>query len=198
MKTKRNGSITSESFKWNMDRLQHLCFHVLEEWAGNAAVSFRILLNVLLRRKEPKSKISAWVKARLNFALIRSMLLCLRGTRTPSNVDNISKVDLCAVVAESNIEWITYRFIPRYFMVINMYGYILIWSLFRYFLSLYPVIRCYGTYFSCKISCMFQKKHLLEIFPFLCNNCWKMGNMRIETEIVNPCITLIIYANCNL
>ena len=135
------------------------------------------------RRKEPKSKISAWIKARLNFALIRSMLLCLRGTRTPSNVDNISKVDLCAVVAESNIEWITYRFIPRYFMVINMYGYILIWSLFRYFLSLYPVIRCYGTYFSCKISCMFQKKHLLEIFPFLCNNCWKMGNMRIELRL---------------
>ena len=56
------------------------------------------------RRKEPKSKISAWIKARLNFALIRSMLLCLRGTRTPSNVDNISEIDLCAVVPESNIE----------------------------------------------------------------------------------------------
>ena len=55
-------------------------------------------------RKEPKSKISAWIKARLNFALIRSMLLCLRGTRTPSNVDNISEIDLCAIVAESNIK----------------------------------------------------------------------------------------------
>ena len=31
MKTKRNGSITSESFKWNMDRSHHLCFYVLEE-----------------------------------------------------------------------------------------------------------------------------------------------------------------------
>ena len=29
------------------------------------------------RRKEPKSKTSAWIKARLNFALIQSMLLCL-------------------------------------------------------------------------------------------------------------------------
>ena len=28
---KRNGSIISESFKWNMDRSDHLCFHVLEE-----------------------------------------------------------------------------------------------------------------------------------------------------------------------
>ena len=56
------------------------------------------------RRKEPKSKISAWTKARLNFTLIPSMLLRLRGTRTPSNVDNISEIDLCAIIAESNIE----------------------------------------------------------------------------------------------
>ena len=55
------------------------------------------------RRKEPKSKISALIKTRLNFALIRSMVLCLRATRTPSNVDNISEIDLCAIVAESNI-----------------------------------------------------------------------------------------------
>ena len=56
------------------------------------------------RRKEPKSKISAWIKARLNFALIRSMLLCLHRTKTPSNVDKISEIDLCALVAEGNIE----------------------------------------------------------------------------------------------
>ena len=94
------------------------------------------------RRKEPKSKISLWIKARLNFALIRSMLLCLRGTRKPSNVDNISEIDLCDIVAESNIEWITYRVIPCYFKVINTYSYIFTWSLSRYFLCLYPVIRC--------------------------------------------------------
>ena len=56
------------------------------------------------RGKQPKSKISAWIKARLNFALIRSMLLCLRETRIPSNFDNISEIDLCASVAEGNIE----------------------------------------------------------------------------------------------
>ena len=56
------------------------------------------------RRKEPKSTISAWIKARLNFALIRSMLLCLRGTRTTSNVDIISEIDLQAIGAESDIE----------------------------------------------------------------------------------------------
>ena len=56
------------------------------------------------RRKEPKSKITARIKARMNFALIRSMLLCLRGTRAPLNVDNISEIDLCAIAAESNIK----------------------------------------------------------------------------------------------
>ena len=74
------------------------------------------------RKKEPKSKTSAWIKARLNFALTRSMLLCLRGTRASSNVDNISEIDVRATVAESNIELINCRFIPCYFMIINMYG----------------------------------------------------------------------------
>ena len=32
-------------------------------------------------RKEPKSKISAWIKARLNVALIPSMLLCCMGNK---------------------------------------------------------------------------------------------------------------------
>ena len=56
------------------------------------------------RRKEPKSNISAWIKARMSFALIRSTLLCLRVIRAPSNVDNISDIYLCAIVAESNIK----------------------------------------------------------------------------------------------
>ena len=110
------------------------------------------------RRKEPKSKNSAWMKARLNFPLIWSMLLCLCGTRTLSNFDNIGEIDLCAIVAESNIEWITCRFIRRYFIIINIYGYAFIWSL-RYFLCLYPVFRCYGASFSCtELSVQNKKK----------------------------------------
>ena len=135
MGTKRNGSITSESFKWNMDRSHHLCFHVLEKWAGECSHIFLHTVERLAnRRKEPKSKTSAWIKAILNFALIRSMLLCLCRRRTPSNIDNISEIDLCAIINESNIEWITYKFIPCYIIIINMYGYVYIRSLFRYFL----------------------------------------------------------------
>ena len=61
------------------------------------------------------------------------MLLRLRGTRTLSNVDNISKINLCAIATESNIEWITYRFISGYSIIMNMYGYMFICSVFRYF-----------------------------------------------------------------
>ena len=56
------------------------------------------------RRKEPKNKIRTWKKARLNFALIRGMLLCLRGTRISLNVNNIIEINLCVIVADSNIE----------------------------------------------------------------------------------------------
>ena len=133
MKTKRNGSKISESFKWNMDRSQYVfsCFGGVNRECSR--FFWHTTERLANRRKEPKSKISAWIKARLNFSLIRSMLLCLGGTRTPSNVDNISEIDLCAVVPESNIEWISYRFISCYFMIINMHGHIFIWSLFDIF-----------------------------------------------------------------
>ena len=107
------------------------------------------------RRKEPIRKISAWIKARLNFSLIQSMLPCLWGAKTPSNVYNTSKINLCAIVPESNIEWITYRFIPYYFTIINMYGYLFLWSFLRY---LYPVIRWYGTYIDYIFSISSYKK----------------------------------------
>ena len=155
MKTKRNGSKISESFKWNMDRSQHVfsCFGGVNSECSR--FFWHTAERLANRRKEPKSKISAWIKARLNFALIQSMLLCLGGTRTPSNVDNISEIDPCVVVAESNIEWISDRFISCYFMIINMYMVTYSSDLFLIFFVFIPSHQCYGTYFSCKIKCMF-------------------------------------------
>ena len=85
----------------------HLCFHVLIMfWTGRECSNFllHIAERLAIRRKEPKIKTSAWIKARLSFALIRNMRLCLRVIRTPSKVDNINKICLCAIVAESNIK----------------------------------------------------------------------------------------------
>ena len=44
------------------------------------------------RKRKSKSKITAWIKVWLKFALIQSMLHGLRGTRTLSNIDNISQL----------------------------------------------------------------------------------------------------------
>ena len=107
------------------------------------------------RRKEPKSKISAWIKARPNFALTWSMLLCLHGPRTPSNVDNIGEIDLCVFFAENNIDWITYRFISCYIIIINMYGYIFIRSLFRYFCVYTQSSDATGLIFHAKLTVCF-------------------------------------------
>ena len=39
----------------------------------------------------------------------------------------------------------------------------------------------------------FHNKDILEIVPFLSNNCRKTVDIRTETEIVNPCINISIY-----
>ena len=56
------------------------------------------------KRKTSKSVVMAWIKARLNFALLRSCLQCLRGTRTSSNVAEICEIDIKDIALESNIE----------------------------------------------------------------------------------------------
>ena len=148
------GSFTPLVFTW-FGGMSRECSHFFSHTAN--------------RKKEPKSKISAWIKANLNFAFIWSMLLCLQGTKTPSNVDNISEIDMCAIVAETNIQWITYKFIPCYFTTLNMYGYIFIWPLFRYFLYLYPVIRWYG----------------IHIFKNLFMKIWKKQYMKKNKQLVS-------------
>ena len=56
------------------------------------------------KKQQPKSFITAWLRCRLSFSLLRSAILCLRGTRSsnprPSNVENEGYEVL---VAESHI-----------------------------------------------------------------------------------------------
>ena len=51
-------------------------------------------------------------------------------------------------------------------------------------------LSCYHLLFA-RCVCSSQSKYFLEMFPFLSSNCRKMGNMRIETEILSQCITLL-------
>ena len=42
-----------------------------------------ILQTIVIHRKETYSVVAAWIKNKLSFALIRSAVLCIRGTRHP-------------------------------------------------------------------------------------------------------------------
>ncbi|KAG0715208.1 hypothetical protein GWK47_012474 [Chionoecetes opilio] len=57
-----------------------------------------------VKKHQPRSSVAAWMRCRLSFSLLRSALLCLRGTRysTPSNTD-ICDLDCEATLVESGI-----------------------------------------------------------------------------------------------
>ena len=56
------------------------------------------------KKRQPRSHIVAWMRCRLSFSLLRSALLCLRGTRSSSPpTTDISSLDCEATVAESGI-----------------------------------------------------------------------------------------------
>lgn len=56
------------------------------------------------KRKLSKSIVSAWIKTRLNFSLIRSMLLCVRGTRSMYEKTHNLDGDIELAVQESRIQ----------------------------------------------------------------------------------------------
>ena len=51
------------------------------------------------KRKSPKNVVTAWIKARMNFALIRSCIMCIRGTR--QSYSTIQKMHDIDIVMES-------------------------------------------------------------------------------------------------
>ena len=57
------------------------------------------------KRKISNSSVSALIKARLNFALLRSCLLRIRGSRTSANIQPLCDSDLSLVMKESNIDY---------------------------------------------------------------------------------------------
>ena len=50
------------------------------------------------KRNQPKSVITAWLRCRLGFSLLRSALLCIRGTRVIRQFQQITDTDFDVVV----------------------------------------------------------------------------------------------------
>ena len=57
------------------------------------------------KNKESKAIFTAWLRCRLSFSLLRSALLCLRGTRTKvRDIEELRELDFEDVVRESRIK----------------------------------------------------------------------------------------------
>ena len=57
------------------------------------------------KRKQAKSCVVAWMRCRLSFSLLRSALLCLRGTRKKPQADiHLNEIDLEICVQDSRID----------------------------------------------------------------------------------------------
>ena len=95
------------------ERIQHvdhgtftpLVFTTSGGMGSKAKCFYSRLADLIAEKKnQPRSHVVAWMRCRLSFSLLRSALLCLRGTRhsTPSTTD-ISGLDCEATVVESGI-----------------------------------------------------------------------------------------------
>ncbi|XP_050720613.1 uncharacterized protein LOC127000680 [Eriocheir sinensis] len=73
---------------------------------GPRAQCFYARLAELISEKkhQPRSHVVAWMRCRLSFSLLRSAILCLRGTRhSCPKATNISNMDYEATVVESDV-----------------------------------------------------------------------------------------------
>ena len=74
--------------------------------AKEANIFYKRLAQLIAdKKKEPRSYITAWLRTLMSFALVRSALLCLRGSRSSNKKHvEISNIDFEQVVVESRIE----------------------------------------------------------------------------------------------
>ena len=73
--------------------------------APRARAFYARLAEVLAEKKQqPRSSVVAWMRCRLSFSLLRSALLCLRGTKSPApRASTVGDLDFEATVVDSRI-----------------------------------------------------------------------------------------------
>ena len=104
-----NTILTDEYSMWSMAASPHLS---LRQHAGDmgreaTATYKRLALLIAEKHDEPYSTVIGWIRCRLSFSLLRSSLLCVRGSRRRSRDSNGLDTGLISVaVAESGLNWI--------------------------------------------------------------------------------------------
>ena len=67
----------------NKELLHHSCFQQLEEWEEIFVKKLSQLISI--KRKEELSVVTYGIRCKISFALLRSCLLCIRGSRKSNN-----------------------------------------------------------------------------------------------------------------
>ena len=73
---------------------------------GPKAICFysKLAESISEKKQQPRSHVVAWMRCRLSFSLLRSALLCLRGTRCSApKATHIANMDYETTVMESGI-----------------------------------------------------------------------------------------------
>ena len=107
---KRNEQEKERSYSERIRNVDHgsftpLVFTTSGGMGPKAKCFYSRLANVMAEKKhQPRNHIVAWMRCRLSFSLLRSALLCLRGTRYSSNTHtDTSSLDYEATVVESGL-----------------------------------------------------------------------------------------------
>ena len=108
----------------------HLFFQQLEAWGSREAQTFyKRLADMLSNRREvPYSTLMGWLRCKLSFAILRSAVMCIRGSRSSWHhpIKDVTQHSPCllgapAVVTEITLIYFTFPFTQSYPLVTNSY-----------------------------------------------------------------------------
>ena len=107
---KKNEQDKTRAYSERIQHIDHgsftpLVFTTLGGMSPRTKSFYSKLANSMAEKKhQPRNHIIAWMRCRLSFSLLRSALLCLRGTRySAPTVTDSSNLDYQSTVSESGI-----------------------------------------------------------------------------------------------
>ena len=103
MRTRKSVSTQRESWTSSMEHLHLWSSPQLAEWERSAWYS-RLAQLIAIKKGEQYAKTISWIRTRTSFALLRSALVCLRGSRTRRVPCDIKNVDIDVEVVEGAIQ----------------------------------------------------------------------------------------------
>ena len=105
---RRNEQEKKRKYEERIQNIDHgtftpLVFTTLGGMGPAAGAFYARLAEIMAEKKQqPRSSVAAWMRCRLSFSLLRSALLCLRGTRSPAPRPS-ADLDFEAAVVDSRI-----------------------------------------------------------------------------------------------